>query len=297
MRSKFRDGTLLEEKDSQEKLLEFLYGTICGRSLLKLLVNPGISKLAGRFLSSRVSTVLIGPFIKKYKIDMKIYEKANYQSYNEFFSRKICPRMRPVDMDPTHLISPCDSKLTAARITENSCFCLKHTSYTIGSLLRSHRLSREYEGGWALIFRLTVDDYHRYCYVADGIKGKNIRIPGVLHTVNPIANDRYPIYKENSREYSILHTKEFGNIVMMEVGALLVGRIVNHHEKERVKRGQEKGFFQFGGSTIVLLVKSGKLRIDEDIIKNSREGIETIVKMGEKIGEVYEKENRTGKFS
>ena len=129
-----------------------------------------------------------------------------------------------------------------------------------------------------------MDDYHRYCYVADGEKTGNVRIPGVLHTVNPIANDIYPIYKENAREYSILRTGIFGDILMMEVGALLVGRIVNHHGAGTVRRGEEKGYFQFGGSTVVLLLEKGKAVIDGDILANSRDHIETIVRMGEKIG-------------
>ena len=116
------------------------------------------------------------------------------------------------------------------------------------------------------------------------MKEKNVHIPGKFHTVNPIANDYFPIYKENTREYSTLHSKHFGDIVMMEVGALLVGKIVNLHEKAEVKRGQEKGYFQFGGSTVVLLTKANMVKVDEDILKNSTEDIETIVKYGEKIG-------------
>ena len=129
-----------------------------------------------------------------------------------------------------------------------------------------------------------MDDYHRYCYIADGEKTANIHIPGVLHTVNPIANDVYPIYVQNSREYSLLRTDTFGDVLMMEVGALLVGKIVNHHEASSVRRGQEKGYFQFGGSTVVLLLEKDRVQLDEDIITNSRENCETIVKMGEKIG-------------
>ena len=192
--------------------------------------------------------------------------------------------MRPVDQNPQYLISPCDSKLTVIPITKDCRFRLKQTEYTVASLLKSNRLASYYEGGYAMIFRLTVDDYHRYGYIADGRKGKNVKIPGVLHTVNPIANDYFPIYKENSREYTVLHTKEFGNLVQMEVGALLVGKIVNHHEEANVKRGQEKGYFQFGGSTIVVLLKAGTVQIDKDILDNSSHGIETVVKFGEKIG-------------
>ncbi len=182
------------------------------------------------------------------------------------------------------MIAPCDSKLTALKISPESRFSLKHTEYTLESLLRSEQLARKYSGGYALIFRLTVDDYHRYCYVADGKKDENVCIPGVLHTVNPVANDHYPIYKENSREYSILHSDNFGDILMMEVGALLVGKIVNHHRCANVSRGEEKGYFQFGGSTVVLLLERDAVQIDEDILENSDMHIETIVRMGEKIG-------------
>ena len=284
MKQKFRNGVVVEKYDGQEKLLTLLYGSAAGRALLKPLTAPVVSRFGGWFLSTGVSRVLIKPFIRANGIDMTRFEPVSYRSYNEFFSRKIRPEARPVDMDPKHLISPCDSKLTALPIGEDTVFTLKHTAYTVSSLLKSDTLAKRYAGGYALIFRLTVDDYHRYCYVAEGEKSKNTRIPGVLHTVNPIANDHFPIYKENSREYSILHTAKFGDILMMEVGALLVGRIVNHHEAAEVTRGQEKGYFQFGGSTVVLLTEPGSVIIDEDILHNSREGTETIVRYGEKIG-------------
>ena len=284
MKQKFRNGVVVEKYDGQEKLLTLLYGSAAGRVLLKPLTAPVVSRLGGWFLSTGVSRVLIKPFIRSNGIDMTQFEPVSYRSYNEFFSRKIRPEARSVDMDPKHLISPCDSKLTALPIGEDTVFTLKHTAYTVSSLLKSDTLAKRYAGGYALIFRLTVDDYHRYCYVAEGEKSENTRIPGVLHTVNPIANDHFPIYKENSREYSILHTAKFGDILMMEVGALLVGRIVNHHEAAEVTRGQEKGYFQFGGSTVVLLTEPGSVIIDEDILHNSREGTETIVRYGEKIG-------------
>jgi phosphatidylserine decarboxylase len=135
-----------------------------------------------------------------------------------------------------------------------------------------------------MIFRLGVDDYHRYCYVANGEKGENVSIPGVLHTVSPVVYDHFPVYKENAREYCSIDTKEFGEMLMMEVGALMVGKIVNHHGAATVRRGQEKGYFQFGGSTVVLLLKKDTAVLDSDILENSRQGIETVVKFGEKIG-------------
>lgn len=284
MKLRYRDGRLIEKEDGQERLLGLLYGNCVGRMLLKVLTRPAVSKAAGWFWSSRVSCLLIGPFVQKHGIRMEEFEALQYHSYNEFFSRKIRPELRPIDQNPQHLISPCDSKLTVLPITQKQRFTLKHTGYTVASLLKNKQLAREFEGGYAMIFRLTVDDYHRYCYVADGSKSENIRIQGVLHTVNPIASDYFPIYKENAREYTILKNPVFGTMVQMEVGALLVGKIVNHHGKSTVRRGQEKGYFQFGGSTVVLLVKKDTVQVDADILENSRAGIETVVKMGEKIG-------------
>ena len=285
MRQRRRNGEFVETGGSQDRLLSLLYGNAAGRLLLKPLTAPGISRLAGRFLSTGASRFLIAPFIRKNSIDMSQFDEGPYRSYNEFFSRKIRPECRPVDLDPLHLISPCDSKLSVFPICPDGRFSIKHTEYTVASLLQNEELAAVYNGGWAMVFRLTVDDYHRYCYAADGRKTRNIRIPGRLHTVNPIANDHFPIYKENSREYSLLRTDVFGDIVMMEVGALLVGRIVNHHEEANVVRGQEKGYFQFGGSTVVLLLKADTAKIDEDILQNSRDGIETVVRFGEKVGE------------
>ena len=285
MEHQLRKNRKPNKNDGQDRILGILYKTMPGRLLLKGLTAPAISKAAGAFLSTRLSCVLIAPFIRNNHIDMTQYEPVKYKSYNDFFTRKIKAKLRPVDMEARHFISPCDSKLTVYPVTEDGHFTIKHTPYTVESLLQNKKLAKEYEGGYAMVFRLTVDDYHRYCYVCDGNKEDNVVIPGVLHTVNPIANDYFPIYKENSREYSILHTKEFDDIVMMEVGALLVGRIVNHHRKFKVFRGQEKGYFEFGGSTVVLLVKKDTVKIDADILENSAQGIETVVKYGEKIGE------------
>ena len=284
MKRKTRDGILIDQPDGQDKMLKTLYGCAAGRILLKPLTKPGLSRLAGWFLSRKISCFLIKPFIRSNNIDMEQFEETEYPSYNEFFSRKIRPGARVIDETPEHLISPCDSKLTVLPIDPERRFTLKHTEYTVASLLKNEELANDYTGGYAMIFRLTVDDYHRYCFFDDADKEEQVRIPGALHTVNPIANDYFPIYKENSREYTVLHTRNFGDAVVMEVGALMVGKIVNHHEKASVVRGQEKGYFQFGGSTVVVLLKKDAAVIDEDILKNSADGIETVVRMGEKIG-------------
>lgn len=284
MRCVDREGCEIVKNDTQDKMIAFLYRTRLGRGMLSVLIKPQISSAAGKFLDSSLSRWLIGPFMKKGGIDLSEYEMSDYRTFNEFFTRKIKPECRKMDMEKAHLIAPCDSKLSVYPISQGSRFVIKDTEYSMESLLRSRKLAKHYEGGQLLVFRLAVDDYHRYCYVDDGLKSKNHLIPGVFHTVNPLANDVYPIYKENTREFSVLKSRNFGRILMMEVGALLVGRIVNYHERKEVKRGEEKGRFEFGGSTVILCLEKNRATINEDILLNSSRGIETIVKIGEKIG-------------
>ena len=144
-------------------------------------------------------------------------------------------------------------------------------------------MAKEYDGGICLVFRLAVDDYHRYSYVDDGQIVSHKKIKGIFHTVNPIANDYYPIYKMNSREYTVIDSNNFGRMIQMEVGAMMVGKIVNYKHSIATK-GEEKGYFEFGGSTVVMILKKDTVKIDDDIINNSSENIETRVLLGQTIG-------------
>lgn len=281
---KTRTGEVIKTNEGQNKVLERLYDTADGRRLLKLLTRPFVSKIVGDFMSSIFSKPLIKPFIRKNHIDTSQYVMKGFRSYNDFFTRKVKPEKRPIDYDASHLISPCDSKVSIYPVDENSIFRIKGSMYRVSDLLHNKFLARRYEGGWCMIFRLEVDDYHRYCYIDDGIKTGNTFIKGELHTVNPIALKRYNIYKRNSREYTILHTDSFGDVVQVEVGAMMVGRIKNHHTEYLFRKGEEKGMFLFGGSTIVLLFEGGRVRPDKDLLTNTEEGYETVVKYGERIG-------------
>lgn len=280
-----RNGTRWEETSFQDRFLEKLYENAVGRMLVKILVHPVFSRAGGWLLDTSVSRILIPGFIRRHHLNPEQWEKQKFSSYNDFFTRKLREGERPLPEDPGLLISPCDGKLTVYPVDGNGSFRIKHTSYTLARLLNSHRLAKRFQGGHLLLFRLTVDDYHRYCYVDDGVKSSNYRIEGVLHTVNPAANDREPIYKENTREYCLIHTRQFGTVLMMEVGALMVGKIHNYHGAGKVYRGQEKGRFEFGGSTVILLTEPGRVTMDRDLTENSRNGYETIVKMGEAIGQ------------
>lgn len=277
-------GKKVSNITNQDKLLSFLYTNIFGRMLLKPLIQPQVSKLAGRYLSSAHSKWLISKFIERNEINMDIYEECDYSSFNDFFTRKIKPDCRPVPEDLDVLISPCDCLATVYPIQENTTFSIKNTEYTLRSLLRSPRLAKRFRGGYAYILRLTVEDYHRYLYSVSGKQSKNYHIDGTFHTVNPIANDYLPIYKENTREYTVIHSKGFGDVLQMEVGALLVGKISNHKQSTVVTRGEEKGFFEYGGSTIVVLTQKGRVTPRSDLLTNSKNGYETKVLQAHPLG-------------
>ena len=239
-------------------------------------------------MDSRISKVLIPSFIRSNHIDLSLYEEKKYQSYNDFFTRKIKAKERPTDRRKEVLISPCDGKVTVCPIKKDGIFHIKQTEYTVKSLLQDEKIAERYYGGTAYILRLTVDDYHRYCYVDSGQKSRNFFIPGRLHTVRPVALREVPVFTENSREYTLIRTEKFGTVVQMEVGAMLVGRIVNHEEKGSTIRGKEKGYFQYGGSTIIVLIEPEQVQIREDILQSSALTKEVPVKMGEVIGHALE---------
>lgn len=277
-----KNRKLSNEKESLS--VRFLYQTKLGRIFLKILVHPWISKVAGIFLSSRFSRFIVPIFIKKNKIDMTGYKKQGYQSFNDFFARKRTDNV--VDMNSESLISPCDAYLTVYPINKNSIYRIKHTDYRLKQLLGDETLAERYAGGVCLMFRLTPKHYHRYCYICDGLVEKTKRIEGKLHCVRPVAYNAVPVFVENSREYTVINSNEWGKVVQMEVGALLVGKIKNHPVKTKAFKGAEKGYFEFGGSTIIVLIEKERIKLNKEILEKSHIGEETDVRLGMKIGKV-----------
>lgn len=285
MLCKDRLGNVVIGEGSQDRILKKMYGSIPGRAFLHIFTKPIISKAVGMFLSTGLSSRLIPYFIKAGKIDMSEYVSREYSSFNDFFTREIKKNARPVDSDEKALISPADGRISVYKTDENSVFKIKDSYYTVESITRSKAAAKKYMNGYCVIIRLCVDNYHRYCYIDNGILGKSKYINGVLHTVNPYALKHYDIYRENSRECTILHTEHFGDVMQIEVGALMVGKIKNIHTQGTLfKKGSEKGMFEYGGSTIVLLIENNKAVIDGDLMQNTLEGYETKINMGEKIG-------------
>ena len=264
-------------------MIHYLYHTCIGRFILKCLTWPPLSQAAGRFLDSAISRHLIGPFIRMNDLNMTDVLEEEWPSFNAFFVRHLKPGSRPVDMDPEAFIAPCDGLLSVYPLEENGVFEVKDSLYTTEELLQNRRLAREFKGGCCLIFRLTPSHYHRYCYPDSGRKTRNVFIPGVLHTVQPVAVETVPVFHQNCREFTLLRTDHFGPMIFMEVGAMLVGRICNYDsEAGEIRRGDEKGRFEFGGSTIILLLKNG-VALREDILEASRNGQEYPVKLGERL--------------
>jgi len=279
-----RNGNQYQEETGQDRLLKLMYNSTAGRAGLKLLVRPLVSKAGGVFLGSSLSRRMIEPFIRRNRIDMSEYMPESYRSYNDFFTRKIRPGMRPAAEGEDAVITPCDGKLSVMRVQPDSRFMIKGREYTTEQLLKSRFLADKFAGGFLFVIRLTVDNYHRYCYPVSGIKSAQKVIPGVYHTVNPAACELVSVYAENHREFCLIRSESAGTMLQMEVGALMVGRITNYvKESCDVLKGQEKGKFEFGGSTVILMFRPGSIRVDDDLIKNTEQGCETIVKMGEQI--------------
>jgi len=265
-------------------MLDFLYETIPGRFILQILTRPGLSQFCGRFLDSRFSCVFIPYFIRKNRIDLSICEKKHFNSFNDCFCRKVKPQKRPVNPDCDAFVSPCDGLLSIYPIKNNLIVPVKMSKYSTTDLLRDSELANEFDGGYCMVFRLCVNHYHRYCFPDSGSIRRSVKIPGILHTVRPIALRNVPVFVENTREYALLKTDNFGDVVQMEVGAMLVGKIKNHNIFSPFIKGQEKGHFLYGGSTIIVLVKKDTIKVPEVILQRTSDSIETPVKYGQKIG-------------
>lgn len=278
----------------QDRLLAVLYGTVLGRLLLKVMISPAFSKLGGRLLESRLSALAIRPFVRANKIDLFDCKKKRFRSFNDFFQRELREGARPQDCRAESFISPCDARLQVYPVTREGRFCIKNTRYTVEELLKDGHLAERFAGGTLWILRLGVEDYHRYIYPVTGLKSQNRNIQGVFHTVNPIANESCPIYKENTREYCLLKTQDAGCVLMMEVGAMLVGRIENRQRgRAQAVRGEEKGAFAFGGSTIILITQKGRVCPDAVYTEHTKRGEETKVRQGSRIGRIcLQKESR-----
>ena len=238
----------------------------------------------GAWMDSRLSKPMIKRFVKKNNINLDDFYSDNFKCFNDCFTRKIKEDRRPIDMDENAFISPCDALLSAYKVDENTRLKIKGSIYSVSDLFESRELADKYTGGTCLVFRLCVTHYHRYIYLDNCTKEENHFIKGKLHTVRPIALEALPVFKRNCREYTVMHTQGFGDVTQMEVGAMLVGKIKNHHRGGAHLRGEEKGMFLYGGSTIVVFLEKDVAELDPKYFENTEKGLETDVLMGQRLG-------------
>ncbi|WP_196893144.1 phosphatidylserine decarboxylase [Aureivirga marina] len=282
-----KTGKKIVEQIPGAGMLKFLYNSPIGKATLHLLFKRKIvSSFGGWFMNSGISKNRIDSFIKEYNMDMSEYicPKEGFKTFNDFFYRKIKPEARPIG---NGVVSPADGKLLAFEtIKDSNSFFVKGSEFTAETFLNDKNLSEKYKDGAMVIIRLAPVDYHRFHMPATGEISDSKIINGDYFSVSPLALQKsLEIFCQNLREYSILKTKENGDILISEVGATMVGSIIQTYKPNSiVEKGSEKGYFAFGGSTLVLFFEKGKITLDSDLLENTKNGLETVVKMGETIG-------------
>jgi phosphatidylserine decarboxylase len=283
-----KTGQLITERPPSESLLKFLYHNPFGELALNLVVKRKLlSVLYGKIKSSPSSIKSIQPFVTELDIDMSEARKpmGQFTSFNDFFYRKLKPEARPIG---NGLVSPADAKLLAfENISEVGDFFVKGQKFTLSSYLQDEKLAKKFENSAMLIFRLAPNDYHRYHFPYDGKVLESTKINGRLFSVSPYAlqPNFTRVFCENKREHVTLLTKYKGDILLSPVGATMVGTILSTFQpNSNIEKGDEMGYFAFGGSTVVMLVDKQQFKIDTDILDNTKNKRETAVVMGEKIG-------------
>ena len=258
--------------------VSFLYGAALGRALLKLIQRLRLDKAAVWYLRSPLSRPYIRRFARKNGVPLSAAELKRFPTYRDFFLREREPV--PIDPEKSHLISPSDGWFSAFTVAEDSAFRIKGSRYAVRDLIGDEALAQRYEGGLCLVFRLCASDYHHYCYIDDGRQGPNHFMEGELHSVQPIALAHCPVFTLNRRSWCLMDTDHFGPVVQTEVGAFIVGGIVNAPEGPMV-RGREKGHFDLSGSTIVLLAEPGRIALKPELAADLDTGRETPVVQGQ----------------
>lgn len=279
-------SVLKTEKVAAEKWLVWLYNNPVGQATLWILVKRKlVSSIYGNMMDSPLSTKKIQPFVEEFDIDMSSAQKQKFNSFNDFFTRKLKNNARPIDTNSTITVSPADGKILAYEDISNNDFIIKGYRFDILSFLNNDDLAKKYNDGSLVIIRLAPFDYHRFHFPISGKASPTTRIDGDYYSVNPLALRKIiEIFCLNKREFTIISNPLFGDVVMAEVGATMVGSILQTYTGNFVKKGEEKGYFKFGGSSVVLLFEKDKIRIDNDLLINTLNGYETSIKEGERIG-------------
>lgn len=287
-----KTGKKKEEKVMGHKFLEWIYYTKSGSLALESLLKRKLfSSFYGKLQDTKFSSRKIKSFVTNQEIDMSEAlneDITSYNTFNDFFIRELKVASRPIVTDPEVLVAPADGRVFAwQNIDTAKLLQVKGSFYSLADLFQNKNLASEYEQGTCLIIRLCPSDYHRFHFPDSGIPSLSTRVEGHYYSVNPLALRKIAkLYCENKREYTLFQSDNFGQMVIMEVGATCVGSIVQTYlPNQHVPKGSEKGYFKFGGSTLIVFLKKDIVKIDDDILDNTEQGIETMVYMGERLGQ------------
>jgi len=245
----------------------------------------------GKKYSNPASVKDIDHFIEFHNLNREemLDPAESFANFNEFFYRKLKPSARPIASpdDPKIAVSPADSRLNVfVTIEEAQKVWIKGQHFNLASLLQDVDLAKHYEGGSLVIARLAPQDYHRFHSPVNGTIRSFTPIDGTYFTVNPVAvKTSMDVYTENKRVVCPIETDEFGLVTFVAIGATMVGTITfTTKVGDKVKKGDEHGFFAFGGSTVLLLFPPNSIEFDKDLVVNSANALETLVKVGTSIG-------------
>jgi phosphatidylserine decarboxylase len=284
-----RHADRLETEDVYgEKWLRLAYENPIGRLALHAFVKrPFFSRIYGHRMDAPASRDLIEPFIRDYRLDLSEFASnpAAYASFNEFFSRTLKRGARPLADTP--IVFPCDGRhLGFAKASAIEGVFVKGQRFDLPTLLGDADLAARYADGALVLSRLCPVDYHRYHFPADGTPGEPRLINGPLFSVSPIALRRQLGYLwQNKRVVTELVTENFGTILLLEIGATNVGSISQTFRPGHpVRKGDEKGYFSFGGSSTLTLFEPGKVTLAQDLLENSAQQIELYARMGSDLG-------------
>lgn len=284
------------EKVYGDSFIKLLYCSALGKKFGGAFTNKYFSKAYGAFQDLPSSHSKVKPFIEKFSIPIEDYEpgsrpamdpRDSYRSFNEFFIRKFKRGKRSFVTDTARMPAFAEARYVGFdAVDEKSRYPVKGSYLLAKDLIGNDQIAKIFEGGPLLIARLCPVDYHRYHYPDNGKVIEHYAIPGAYDSVNPLALQyKNQIFIKNERYVSILQTENFGRIAYIEVGAICVGKIVqSHHWNKPFIRGEEKGYFLFGGSTVIVLGEKGLWRPSHDICENTKNGIETYLHLGQEVG-------------
>ncbi len=286
-----RTGERRQEKILSGGFFAWLYNSPAGMRFRPLLMeNPLLHCIIEKFACNSLSRHLVPAFAARTGIDLKEAEKPlyRYRSLNEFFTRRLKPAVRAIDTSSESFITPGDGKLLVFDgIGEKAFLPVKGLNVEISSLLNDRKTAEKYYGGSAMVLRLYLMDYHRLHFPCDGTPHEPVPIKGCYYSVSPVRGNNINFYARNKRALTVFASDAFGSLAFVDIGGFLIASI-RHLFKPgiRVQKGDEKSLFQFGGSTLVVLFEKGRIRFDQDLIDNSRSGVETYVRYGEAIGKL-----------